>query len=194
MDWNAIVENIKIFFQQPVAIIGCSVGCLLFYTLTFLSKTSFGKKSIRKVNNAFNELKQGYEENKAQLGEKVAYLRNEYEEKVAIVEKHALELETLLFEISENINNKKVKELVEQYKLKKDETQIKVNDLIEKSSLAMSEKINEVQTQMEEYKESLKIEYQNMVEQYKKELEELHKRLEEKETELIENEEEQAKE
>ena len=177
-----------------MAIIGCSVGCLLFYTLTFLSKTSFGKKSIRKVNNAFNELKQGYEENKAQLGEKVAYLKDEYEEKVAIVEKHALELETLLFEISENINNKKVKELVEQYKLKKDETQIKVNDLIEKSSLAMSEKINEVQTQMEEYKESLKIEYQNMVEQYKKELEELHKRLEEKETELIENEEEQAKE
>ncbi len=78
MDWNSIVEGIKTFFNQPVAIIGCSVGCLLFYTLVFLSKTSFGKKSIRKVNNAFDELKQGYEENKAQLGEKVAYLQNEY--------------------------------------------------------------------------------------------------------------------
>lgn len=179
MDWNTIVENIKIFFEQPVAIIGCSVGCLLFYSLVFISKTSFGKKSILRLKTSYNELLVKFNDLVAQTGEKVENMRKQYEEQVAIVEKHTLELENLLFAISENINNKKVKELVEQYKSTKENFTTSIDELLENSSLALNEKIKEVQNQLEEYKNALKEEYEKSIESYKSELENLHKQLEE---------------
>lgn len=178
MDWNSIVENIKIFFEQPVAIIGCSVGCLLFYTLVFISKTSFGKKSILSVQKKFDELKSKYDENVALLGEKVANLKKEYDDKVAIVEKHAQEVENLIFAISENINNKHVKELIEEYKRQKQEISEEVNDLVNQATLELNDKLQEVQKQLEEYKNSLKDEYEKSITKYQEELDELHKRLE----------------
>lgn len=180
MDWNSIVENIKIFFQQPVAIIGCSVGCLLFYTLTFISKTSFGKKNILRLQNKFNELKSTYDTLEAQTKEKVANLKDLYEEKVAIVENHTIEVENLLFAISENINNKKVKELVEKYKTLKEETKTQAEELIKQSSLAIDNKIKEVQAELDAYKTELKLQYETEIQKYKDELEELQKSLEEK--------------
>ena len=180
MDWNTIVEAIKIFFEQPVAIIGCSVGCLLFYTLILVSKTSFGKKNILRLQNKISELKSTCDTYEAQTREKVANLKEAYEDKVAIVENHAIEVENLLFAICENINNKKVKELVEQYKTLKNETKSQAEELIKQSSLVIDSKIKEVQAELDAYKTELKSQYENEIQKYKDELEQLHNSLEEK--------------
>lgn len=114
--WFEQVKSwIEWFCNLPLPIVGVSVGTAFAFLLIIFTKTSFGKKvylkAVAKVDNAVSLLK-SYKET---ADKKVEELKSEYEEKLQIVSAENKKLEKLLIAVSENINNKKVKELVDAY-------------------------------------------------------------------------------
>lgn len=115
MWFEELKNNIEWFCNLPLPIVGISVGTAFAFLLIIFSKTSLGKKiyskAVAKVDNAVSLLK-SYKET---ADKKVEELKCKYEEKLQIVSAENKKLEKLLIAVSENINNKKVKELVDAY-------------------------------------------------------------------------------
>lgn len=122
MQWEAIVEAIKTFFNQPVPVIGCTIGFLLIFVLKVISSTSIGKKALNRltfqheemkkhVTNSIKDFEKATEAAKQELADQKKY----YEAHLAAYEKKYAELETLLLEIAKNVHNRRVKEIVDQY-------------------------------------------------------------------------------
>lgn len=136
MQWDLIVENIKIFFNQPVPIIGCTIGFALMFILVIVSKTSIGKKSLNKIKKINADLKKQYDElivkneqSKKELDSKIANLKNEYEKLLQESIDKYNELETLLLNISSNIHHREINKLIKQHKAKtKDNEDVKVGE------------------------------------------------------------------
>lgn len=194
LDWATFVETlkqwalaVKDFFNQPVPIIGCTIGFLLITILSILSKTSWGKKSINKVMGSVNTLKSETALKLSETSQMIELVKNEYNEKLALSESKSQEIENLLLNISEQLHNKKIKEYVEEYRKTKDETKLQVNNLVEQSSKAIDIKMSEFQEQMNAYKKELEKQYQEMIEKYQSELAQMQEKLNEKK-EIAENE------
>lgn len=187
IDWSTIVATleqwanvVKDFFNQPVPIIGCTIGFLLITILSILSKTSWGKKAINKAMTSINSLKDETTLKLTETSKMIEDIKNEYNEKLALSESKSQEIENLLLTISEQLHNKKIKECVEEYRKTKSETKLQVNNLVEQSSKAIDLKMSEFQEQINVYKKELEKQYQEMVANYQKELEELQEKLNEK--------------
>lgn len=200
MNWEMIVETfntwcnaVKDFFNQPVPIIGCTIGFLLITILNILSKTSWGRKTINTVIGSVNTLKAETTAKIAETSENINNLKNEYEQKLAIAETHSQELENLLLNIGDQLHNKQIKEYVEKYRQTKQDAKTQVQNLVEQSSKAIELKMEEMQKQMDGYKSELAKQYEEMIENYEKELKELQEKVENKK-ELINNDGTQANE
>lgn len=187
MNWEMIVETfntwcnaVKDFFNQPVPIIGCTIGFLLITFLSILSKTSWGRKTINTVIGSINTLKAETTAKISETSENINNLKNEYEQKLAIAETHSQELETLLLNIGDQLHNKQIKEYVEKYRQTKQDAKTQVQNLVEQSSKAIELKMEEMQKQMDSYKNELAKQYQEMIENYEKELKELQEKVENK--------------
>ena len=187
MDWAAFCEwfnnvclAIKDFFNQPVPIIGCTIGFLVISILSILSKTSLGKKTLNKALTKIDAVKAETTKKIAFASTKINELEEEYKEKLAIAETHSQELEELLLNISEQLHNKKIAELVENYRNAKVETKTAVENIVDKSSRAIDEKLKEITNQMNEYKAQLEESYKEMLENYETELKELQEKLDAK--------------
>lgn len=120
--WEQVVEKTTAFFDKPVPIIGCTIGFLLITVLTIISKTSFGKKSIRRLTELARLTHETVETTLKNVNDKL----NEIDEKqddieymlcdrLQAQEKRIYELETLLTEICKNIRNAKIKALINDY-------------------------------------------------------------------------------
>lgn len=181
MDWNAFVEGIKEFFAQPVPIIGCTIGALCIAILSILARTSVGKKSLKKLTNLYNDgktkvdgvyneyqaFKKEKEQQLKQLESEYVYykeqVKKEYENKLAIATSQIDNLRTLLLDISANLHNNKIKEIVESYK-ENANTEIKgISEIIDK----------EVDNARITYKEQFEQEIKCIAENYSKIIEEL---------------------
>ena len=145
MSWEQIIEAIKIFWQQPVPIIGFSVGMCFIFVLRVISKTSFGKKNLKKLQDATNTLKENYGKLEIETKSKVAELENYYKEALALIEQKKDDSEALILAIGENIHNVKIKALIDEYKAKMT-TNIVIEDIV-------NAKVGEVKTQLELAKE-----------------------------------------
>ena len=121
--WSNFVEGLKTFWNQPVPIIGFTVGTLVVAFLTILSKTSFGKRAIKELKNMFSTLKNMWLESKnnydkivAIKDEEIKILTETYESKLAVIQAENIHCKDIIIEIAENINNVKVKEIIKKYK------------------------------------------------------------------------------
>ena len=160
MQWNQIVENIKNFFDQPVPIICCSVGALLVFVLTVISKTSIGKRALNKLTSLINETKETAATTKALAETRINELKETYETKIAVVQSEYQELETLILSISANIRNENVKNILTTYQEK---IIARKNDL----QGYVETRVQEVKAEVETYKEQIKSEYEQIVATYK---------------------------
>ena len=164
--WNEIVENIKIFFNQPVAIIGCSVGFLLVFVLVLCAKTSLGKKALNFLKKGFNDLVVSFNTHKQETENKIGELKSYYENELKNIEAENSLLKDLIVFIADESHNHKIKDYVSQCKDKL----LKVKS---DYTLLVEEKINEVKKEAEDYKQVLAKEYETQLGIYKDEFEKL---------------------
>lgn len=183
MQWEQIVEWVKDFFNQPVPIISCTVGALLIAIITIISKTSLGKKSIKRMLTAVSEVKLELTNTIAKTSDNVAQLKKEYETQLALAETHSQELEDLLLSISAQLHNAKIRELVEQYKSKRSEIKTAYENIVAQTNKALEEKKTEIEAQLKKFEEEFKKTQEEILAQYQ---------LEEQPKEIIEVQENEA--
>lgn len=116
MNWNEIVENIKTFFNQPVPIIGCTIGFALIFALVVISKTSIGTRVLKKLTAWYNEIKEKVTAFIQEMTKKAVEMENKYNEQISIAEAKWHKADELLTLIVENSHNVKIKEAYENYK------------------------------------------------------------------------------
>lgn len=174
MDWNSIVEGIKTFFNQPIPIIGCTIGFALIFVLTVISKTSIGTRTLKKLNTWYDELKVKYGEFNAQVSGKVEEMQKTYNEQIAVATAKWNEANELIELLVENSHNVKVKEKYQEYKTKisgyatnfENTLQEKVNEKVEKIENleigALKEQIRELLAELDKVSKNAENEYENI--------------------------------
>ncbi len=154
-----VKEWIEWFFNLQLPIVGTSVLTVCIFALVIFSKTSLGKKvyikAMAEVKSAVSLLKT-YKEH---ADKKVDELKSYYEEKLQLVNAKNEKLEKLLIAVSENINNVKVKELVNAYCEESKEV-IAIADIVDDAVIETKEQcIKETQSIIEEYRAKLQAEF-----------------------------------
>lgn len=160
--WNEIVANVKDFFNQPVTIIGCSVLFLLIFILVIFSKTSLGKKVLKSLATAINNLIAQFNAFKSEVKSQLDEGLKKYEEEKLQVEAKVAVLEEVVMIIAENSHNVKVKEAMEKCKEKlsictdyEKLVEEKVLSAKEKYELEAKEKLDSYETYYKEQKAHL---------------------------------------
>lgn len=160
MNWNDIVEGFKIFWEQPVPIIGFTVGSLISFFLVVFSKTTIGKRALNKITGMFEESErtrkdvvEKYEQLLKEKDEMLAQLTTEYENKLSLIQANKDREKEVIIAIAENIHNVKVAKIIEEYK--------------------QEPEVEEVSEYIESVKEEIKQEYESKYEMVLKQLEEL---------------------
>lgn len=125
-------EAVKEFFNQPVPIIGCTIGFLLISILTILAKTSIGKKALLRLQSGFaevhekyrllidlhNDTVKHYEKEIAARDEYIKQIETKYQEIIdEVVAKYEEEKDKII-DILEDLPNKKVQQKLLTYKKK----------------------------------------------------------------------------
>lgn len=159
MWFEQVKEWITWFFSLPLPIAGITVGTCGVFLVILFTKTSLGKKlynkATQKVESAVSELKTY----KDYADKKVEELKKVYEEKLQLISAKNEKVEKLLIGISENINNIKVKELVDSY-CKESKEIIAIADVVDDAIIETKEQcIKETQSIIEEYKAKLQSEF-----------------------------------
>lgn len=157
--WEQAVAWCKDFFNQPVPIIGVSVGLLILYTLVIFSKTSIGKKILRKLTDGYNSLKSEFTSFKDETSKKLEEQKEFYENEIKNIEAKTHEMQSFVLWVAENSTNEKIKEKAET--LKKDLTS---------NVVAYEKELNE---EIDSYKDSLKKEYESELKAYKEEFDKI---------------------
>ena len=123
MNWEQIIQKIADFWNMPVPIIGFTVGTVVLGIIWIISKTSLGKKAINwckiqitAMKEANEKAKSDYEEIIKAKDEIITGLTKEYEEKLAIVEYNKEQERNFIINALSQINNVKIKKLLEEYK------------------------------------------------------------------------------
>lgn len=181
LTWQEFVEGAKTFFNQPVPVIGCTIGALCIAILTIISRTSIGKKALKKLTNLFNESKnkvdnvyneyQNFKKEKEQeikdikelYEEQKRAIKEEYENKLAIVKSDYNKLNDFAISIGENIHNKNITKLIGEYKDKATNEIVGISEVVDK----------EVENARITYKEQFEQEIKAISENYAKVIEEL---------------------
>lgn len=130
MTWfDTFAENLKIFWNQPVPIIGFTVGMVIIGALFILAKTSIGKKALNKLKQLYYDLKARYEvalevikdtrrefeEFKVEKEKQIIDLTNAYEVKLDNYKRLAVRQDDMIKVICENSPNVKIKKAYEEY-------------------------------------------------------------------------------
>lgn len=160
--WNEIVANVKDFFNQPVTIIGSSVLFFLIFILVIFSKTSIGKKVLKKLTSAISNLIAQFNVFKSEVKSQLDEGLKKYEEKELQVEAKVAVLEEVVMIIAENSHNVKVKEAMEKCKEKlsictdyEKLVEEKVLSAKEKYEMEAKEKLDSYETYYKEQKAHL---------------------------------------
>lgn len=174
MDWNSVVEGIKTFFNQPIPIIGCTIGFALVFVLTVISKTSIGRKTLKKLGGWYDELKTKYNEFHDDVSKNVAEMQKTYNEQIAVATAKWNEANELIELLVENSHNVKVKDAYQQYKEKingyatnfENTLQEKINEKVEKIENleigALKTQINDLLAELEKVSKNAENEYENI--------------------------------
>lgn len=167
MSWESIVEWVKDFFNQPVPIIGVSVGLLLLYSLVIFSKTSLGKKALNTLRTKCEEAKKETETIKKEVdefkeriiketSEQVSSMKEYYETELKKGEAKIAVLEKLCISMAELSHNGKIESVVEETKDKlvscKTDFDFMVEEKVEQTKATYEEKY---ETEMKHYKEEV---------------------------------------
>lgn len=120
--WNEFTRIVEEFWNKPVPIIGFTVGACILGALWIISKTSIGKKAlkelrakyeeIKNVNDAIKKIADDLLEAKDNV---IAEMKKEYEAKLAIAQEEVRQTKQLVIAIASNINNVKIKKLIEEF-------------------------------------------------------------------------------
>lgn len=154
-----VKEWIEWFFNLQLPIVGTSVLTVCIFALVIFSKTSLGKKVYIKATMKVEELKLAFKKHKEENDTKIKELKDFYEEKLQLLSAKNDKLEKLLIAVSENINNKKVQELVSAY-LKETKEVIAIADVVDDAIIQTKEEcVKETQSIVKEYEEKLQAEF-----------------------------------
>lgn len=165
--WNETVANIKDFFNQPVPIIGCSILFLIVFFLVIFSKTSLGKKTLKKILSGFIEVKTTFGIYKEVVDSKVKEIEQKTKDEVQKMEEKIALQEELIEIIVNNTHNEQIKAKYLEYKEKLDKVQTDVDSLI-------NEKVEEEKTKFEaKAKEEIDNFYETYLKDVKVKIEEL---------------------
>lgn len=114
---DQFIELVKDFFNQPIPIIGCSVGFALIFVLTVISKTSLGKKALVEMKNYFAGVKAEYEAFKklhnqyvADKEQEIALIKEQCEKTISQIMEEAKARDDEILAVLSEIPNKKVQE------------------------------------------------------------------------------------
>ena len=114
---DQFIELVKDFFNQPIPIIGCSVGFALIFVLTVISKTSLGKKALVEMKNYFASVKAEYEAFKklhnqyvADKEKEIALIKEQCEQLISQIKEEAKARDDEILAVLSEIPNKKVQE------------------------------------------------------------------------------------
>ena len=121
---KAFIENVMFFINQPLPIVGISILALGGVVLTFLSRTSWGKKALKDLANKFNELKHDTDIKTAQMLECVEKAETNIEETKLILAEYKSELDTFAEQLAvacETSPNAKIREYAKTIRAKKEE-------------------------------------------------------------------------
>lgn len=118
MSWDQIVEAIRQFWNQPVPIIGFTVGAVVLAVFGIITKTSIGRKQLNRMKTELKETTKHYDDQYLEFERRYNDLKNYYEEKLQLVEQNRLLERQLLIGVCENINNIKIKEMLDEYQSK----------------------------------------------------------------------------
>ena len=134
MNWDNFAAGFEHFWNQPVPIIGFTVGTVIIGIIVILAKTSIGKKALNKMKEMFEDLKDKlhtaiiifneYKENrdaefekmKQHYEQRIKDLTEESEAKIAKLEEKQSKMESFLLDIAMNNPNIRVKKALEEYK------------------------------------------------------------------------------
>lgn len=134
MNWDNFAAGFEHFWNQPVPIIGFTVGTVIIGIIVILAKTSIGKKALNKMKEMFEDLKdklhtaitlfKEYKENrdaefekmKQHYEQRIKDLTEESEAKIAKLEEKQSKMESFLLDIAMNNPNIRVKKALEEYK------------------------------------------------------------------------------
>lgn len=129
MEWDTFVENVKIFWNQPLTIVLFILLVVIVGFLFVFGKTSLGKKSLNKLKTLYYDLKSRYEyalevirvernefqEFKAEKEKQIVELTESYELKLNQYKERMIKQDELIKVICENSPNKHIKEAYEKY-------------------------------------------------------------------------------
>ena len=122
MNWEQISYNIEQFWNKPIPIIGFTVGFVVIGILWIIAKTSIGKKALKELRAKYEEatktlkeIKDFYNKVIEEKDNQLKKLTEMYESKLALVQANKEREEKLVLSIAKNINNVKIKKLVEEY-------------------------------------------------------------------------------
>lgn len=130
MEWfDTFAENLKIFWNQPVPIIGFTVGTIIIGALFIIGKTSIGKKALNKLKALYEDLKSRYEnalemfyttknefdEFKKEKEEEIKQIGETYELKLNAYKERMVKQDEIIKVLCENSPNKKVKDAFANY-------------------------------------------------------------------------------
>ena len=129
MDFNQFVENVKIFWNQPLTIILFTIFIIIVGFLFVFGKTSLGKKALNKLKALYGDLKARYEvaldvikdtrkefeEFKAEKDQQIIDLTDAYEIKLNQYKELVIKQDEMIKVLCENSPNKKVKDAYEKY-------------------------------------------------------------------------------
>ena len=130
MTWfDTFAENLKIFWNQPVPIIGFTVGMVIIGVLFILAKTSVGKKALNKLKQLYYDLKARYEvvlevikdtrrefeEFKEEKEKQIVEIKDAYELKWNQYKGFVEKQDKMIKVICENSPNVKIKKAYEEY-------------------------------------------------------------------------------
>lgn len=138
--WNEIVANVKDFFNQPVTIIGSSILFLLIFILVIFSKTSLGKKVLKKLTSAITNLIAQFNAFKSEVKSQLDEGLKKYEEEKLQIEAKVATLEKICLIIAENTHNEKIKGAVSELKSELSICKTNYEELVEKRVLSAKEK------------------------------------------------------
>ena len=138
--WNEIVANVKDFFNQPVTIIGSSILFLLVFILVIFSKTSIGKKVLKKLTSAIANLIAQFNAFRKEVKEQMDEGFKKYEEEKLQIEAKVATLEKICLIIAENTHNEKIKGAVSVLKNELSICKTNYEELVEKRVLSAKEK------------------------------------------------------
>lgn len=174
MWFEQLKEWITWFFSLPLPIAGVSIGTVGVFLVILFSKTSLGKKLYNKALAKIEKAQEELRTYKNYADKKCDELKSQYEEKLQLVNAKNEKVEKFAIAVSENINNKKVKELVDTY-CEESNKVIAIADIVDDAVIEAKEQcykeaekvINEFEEKLEEKFKEKEKELEEQIEKYK---------------------------